>query len=134
MSVLSRDRAVMLYFIGLRRPLNMGQVIYDHITQLNTVKEEPTKKFLFPCLIFEDLSSCLIAQYSSDIVVSDLGENNVTKKTKADIRKAREAEARVKRPSKPSNALLADDLLALADEAAGETSCPLPASFGYKMK
>lgn len=87
----------------------------DHITQLNIVKEEPTKKLLFSCLIYEYLSSCLIAQYSSDIIVLDLGEKKVTKKAEADIRKASEAKARARQSPKPSKSKQPIPIFTLTD-------------------
>lgn len=83
------------------------------MTQLNNVKEEPTKKLLFPYLIVEYLPSCLIAQ--SDIIILDIGEKKIIKKTEADIRKAREAEVKARQPPKPSKGKQSTPMLASSD-------------------
>lgn len=80
----------------------MGHIICDRIVNSTILKEGPSKKLLFPCLISKYVNRCLIAHYSSDIVFIDLGEKKVTKKIKVDIRKSRDVEAKNKLLHKPS--------------------------------
>ncbi|KAI5682450.1 hypothetical protein M9H77_03678 [Catharanthus roseus] len=90
----ARNKVVLLYLLGTSKPINIGQVIYDSIVQLNFTKEEPLKKLLFLCLITECLESCRIKIHAVDIVVNEIGEKAISKKLDVDTKERAKTKAR----------------------------------------
>ncbi|KAI5673159.1 hypothetical protein M9H77_13523 [Catharanthus roseus] len=84
------DRVVLLYLLGTCKPVNIRQVIYNSIVQLNFTKEEPFKKLLFPCLI----THCQSKVYSDDIIVNEISEKVVSKKLDVDTKDTTDIKAK----------------------------------------
>ncbi|KAI5681101.1 hypothetical protein M9H77_02328 [Catharanthus roseus] len=79
------NEVVLLYLLGTSKPVNMGQVIYDSIVQLNFTKEEPFN---------ECLESCQIKIHADDIVVNEIGEKAISRKLDVDTKERAKTKAR----------------------------------------